>query len=83
MAGADANQASQRAKSYTPGDRSTPSHSRPSGLGNGTHYLAVTIEVDYEVRPGLMLGLSVAGGLYPVVRQSGGPVLTASIARVF
>jgi len=65
------------------GDGVAPYHSSPSGLGNGTHYLAFTIEVDYEVRPGLMLGLSVAGGLYPVVRQSGGPVLTASIARVF
>jgi len=77
-------QARLRLQGYHPlGDGSAAYHSSPSGLGNGTHYVAFTLEADYELRPGLMLGLSVAGGVYPVLRQSGGPVLVASVARVF
>lgn len=64
-------------------DGSAPYHQSPSGIGNGTEYVGFTLEGDYRLAEGLWLGLSLAGGLGPVVRQTGGPQLALGISRTF
>ncbi len=62
------------------GNGDAPYHRSPSGLGNGTRFLAFTIEVERRVAPRIWLGASVAGGLVAVARQTGGPVITLYLA---
>jgi hypothetical protein len=62
------------------GDGSAPYHRSPSGIGNGTRYLAFTLELERRVATHLSVGGSLAGGLGPVARQTGGPVLTVYLA---
>lgn len=57
-------------------DGEAPYHSSPSGIGNGTAYAAFTIEIERSVTERSVVGVSIAGGLGPVVRQTGGPVIT-------
>ena len=64
-------------------DGSAPYHTSPSGIGNGTEYVGFTLEGDYRLADGLWLGLSLAGGLGPVVRQTGGPQLALGLSREF
>ena len=59
---------------------SAPYHSSPSGIGNGTMYTGFTLEVERAVSELLTLGVSLAGGLGPIARQSGGPVITGYAA---
>lgn len=65
------------------GDGAASYHASPSGLGNGTAYIGFTLEVERLVAPGWWVGLSLAGGLAPVLRQTGGPAITVSIAHAF
>jgi len=65
------------------GDGTAPYHRSPSGLGNGTTYVAFTVEIDRELPDGWFVGVSLAGGVAPVVRQTGGPVIGGSVARRF
>ena len=62
------------------GDGDAPYHASPSGIGNGTRYVGFTLEVERALRERLAMGLSLAGGLGPVVRQTGGPVITGYVA---
>ncbi len=64
-------------------DGSAAYHQSPSGMGNGTEYVAFTLEGDYRLVEGLWLGLSLGGGLGPVVRQIGGPQLALSLSHRF
>jgi hypothetical protein len=65
------------------GDGDAPYHRSPSGIGNGTRYIAFTLEFDRELQDGWFVGVSLAGGVAPVARQTGGPVIGASFARTF
>ena len=65
------------------GNGTTPYHASPSGIGNGTAYVAFTIEVERRISERVALGFSVAGGLAPVRRQTGGPVLTGYLATAW
>lgn len=62
------------------GNGTTPYHASPSGIGNGTAYTAFTLEMERWLDENLALGLSLAGGLAPVIRQTGGPVITGYLA---
>ena len=64
-------------------DGTEPTHTSPSGLGNGTSYVGATLELDREIREGWYLSLSLAGGLGGLRRQTGGPVLGLAVARVW
>ncbi len=64
-------------------DGTAPYHESPSGIGNGTEYVAFTLEGDCRLREGLWFGLSLGGGLGPVVRQIGGPQLAVSMSQRF
>ncbi len=65
------------------GDGTAPYHASPSGLGNGTTVVAFTLEAERKVADGWWLGFSVAGGLAPVIRQTGGPAITGFVAHAF
>jgi hypothetical protein len=62
------------------GDGSAPYHTSPSGIGNGTSYVGFVIEIERVIAEGLSLGISLAGGLPGVRRQTGGPVLSVYFA---
>jgi len=62
------------------GDGAEPYHASPSGIGNGTRYVGFTLEVERVATDLLTVGISLAGGLGPVVRQIGGPVITGYAA---
>jgi hypothetical protein len=62
-------------------DGTAPYHDSPSGIGNGTEYVAFTIELERLVAKDLWFGISVGGGLGPVTRQTGGPQLAISVSR--
>lgn len=62
------------------GDGTAPYHASPSGIGNGTRYVGFTLELERVMGEHLTLGVSLAGGLGPVVRQTGGPVITGYAA---
>jgi hypothetical protein len=62
------------------GDGAAPYHRSPSGIGNGTRFLAFTVEIEREVAEHLSIGGSLAGGMGPVARQTGGPVLSFYLA---
>ncbi|MEO0323835.1 MAG: hypothetical protein AAF447_12820 [Myxococcota bacterium] len=55
----------------------------PSGQGNGVSYLGFAAEVENELRPGWFLGGVFEGGLGLLQRQTGGPVLSLALARVW
>jgi len=63
------------------GDGDAPYHASPSGIGNGTAYIGFTLEAERLVAPDWWLGFSLAGGLAPVIRQTGGPAITLFIAH--
>lgn len=65
------------------GDGTAPYHRSPSGIGNGTSYVGFTIEVERTVSERVALGFSLAGGLAPVRRQTGGPVITGYLATAW
>ncbi len=65
------------------GDGSAPYHQSPSGIGNGTRYVGFALELNYKLKGPWMLDFSLQGGLGPVARQTGGPVLTMGVAAVF
>ncbi len=62
------------------GDGDAPYHRSPSGIGNGTRFVAFTVEIERRVAEHVSLGGSLAGGLGPVARQTGGPVLSLYLA---
>ncbi|MEM1416742.1 MAG: hypothetical protein AAGH15_17725 [Myxococcota bacterium] len=55
----------------------------PSGQGNGVSYLGVAFEMDKEVRPGWFVGGVIEGGLGALRRQTGGPVFSLAVSRVW
>jgi hypothetical protein len=57
-----------------------PYHRSPSGIGNGTRFLAFTLEFERRIAPRIWLGASLAGGMGAVARQTGGPVVTVYLA---
>jgi len=58
-----------------------PAHTSPSGVGNGTRYLAWVLEWERRVGESWSLGGTLEGGAGLVRRQAGGPVFTLYVAR--
>ncbi len=65
------------------GNGSAPYHTSPSGMGNGTSYIGIAVESDYELTPHFYLGLTLEGGLLAIRRQTGGPVVSVYAATRF
>lgn len=65
------------------GNGTAPYHDSVSGIGNGTAYAGFTVELDRKVSENWSVGGSVAGGLGPVLRQTGGPVLALNVSAVY
>jgi hypothetical protein len=65
------------------GDGEVPYHESVSGIGNGTSYAGFTVEYDRKVSDHWFLGASIAGGLGPVIRQAGGPVISLNVSAVY
>lgn len=57
------------------GDGRAPYHDSPSGIGNGTRYVAFTAEWVKQIEGGPGLGFSVAGAFATSMRQTSGPVI--------
>jgi hypothetical protein len=55
----------------------------PSGMGNGTRYTGLALEADYRLVNHWDLGLTLESGLGIQQRQTGGPVISLSIASTF
>jgi hypothetical protein len=64
-----------------PGD--APRTESPSGINNGTGYLGVGLEGEWQFVPRWFLGLTLEGGLVYVRRQTGGPVISVFLATTF
>lgn len=64
-------------------DDEAPGHLSPSGIGNGTGYIGVAAEVDFQFQPQWYVGMTVEGGLGFLSRQTGGPVITLYLANRF
>ncbi len=62
---------------------SAPRHESPSGMGNGTRYWGLALEADVRVATRWDLGLSFEGGIGPLLRQTGGPVINLFAAATF
>jgi len=62
------------------GDGDAPYHRSPSGIGNGTRFVAFTVEIERQLSEHVALGGSLAGGMGPLARQTGGPVLSVYLA---
>jgi hypothetical protein len=60
-----------------------PRHESPSGMGNGTRYWGFAFEGDVRVTPRWDVGMSLEGGIGPILRQTGGPVLNVYAATGF
>lgn len=60
-----------------------PRDDSPSGIGNGTSYTGLALEADYEWTKHWYLGTVLEGGLFGVVRQTGGPVISLYVAHKF
>jgi hypothetical protein len=58
-------------------------HESPSGIGSGTSYVGIAVEMDYPIAPSWWLGGTVEGGLGALSRQTGGPVVTLYVATRF
>ena len=65
------------------GNGTAPYHDSVSGIGNGTAYAGFTVELDRKVSDHWFVGMSLAGGLGPVRRQTGGPVLAFNVSAVY
>ena len=65
------------------GNGDAPHHDSVSGIGNGTNYAGFTIEYDRKLGDHWAVGFSLAGGLGPVLRQTGGPVLALNVSAVY
>lgn len=65
------------------GNGTTPYHDSVSGLGNGTHYTGFTVEFDRQVSDHWFVGLSLAGGMALVIRQTGGPVVAFNVSAIY
>ena len=65
------------------GNGEAPYHDSVSGIGNGTSYAGFTIEYDRKVSEHWFVGFSLAGGLGPVWRQTGGPVIAFNVSAVY
>jgi hypothetical protein len=65
------------------GNGSAPYHDSVSGIGNGTSYAGFTIEYDRSLGEHWSLGFSLAGGLGPIQRQTGGPVLALNLSAAY
>lgn len=55
----------------------------PSGMGNGTRYTGLALEADYRLVNHWDLGITLESGLGIQQRQTGGPVISLSIATTF
>lgn len=62
---------------------SAPRHESPSGMGNGTRYWGFALEADVRVARAWDVGLTIEGGAGPLVRQTGGPVISLYAATGF
>lgn len=60
-----------------------PRHESPSGIGNGTRYWGLAIEADVRVASRWDVGITLEGGAGPLVRQTGGPVISLYAATSF
>jgi len=60
---------------------SAPNHTSPSGVGNGTRYLGVALELERRVSESWFVGGTIEGGAGLIRRQAGGPVFTLYVAR--
>ncbi len=60
-----------------------PRHESPSGMGNGSRYWGFALEADVRVAARWDVGLTIEGGAGPLVRQTGGPVLSLYAATTF
>lgn len=62
---------------------SAPRHESPSGMGNGTRYWGFALEADVRVAARWDVGVSFEGGIGPLLRQTGGPVINVFAATAF
>ncbi|MEM9069902.1 MAG: hypothetical protein AAGE52_15425 [Myxococcota bacterium] len=60
-----------------------PRGNSPSGIGNGVSWAGFALEVDYRLRDGWYLGLTLEGGLSGLRRQTGGPVTSLWVATQY
>jgi hypothetical protein len=60
-----------------------PRSQSPSGIGNGVSWMGMAVELDYELLREWYLGLTIEGGLGFLRRQTGGPVVSLSIAHTY
>lgn len=60
-----------------------PRHESPSGMGNGTRYWGFAVEADVRVAARWDVGASFEGGIGPLLRQTGGPVINVFAATSF
>jgi hypothetical protein len=60
-----------------------PRHESPSGMGNGTRYWGFALEADVRVARRWDVGLTFEGGIGPLLRQTGGPVVSLYCATSF
>lgn len=58
-------------------------HETTTGMGNGTSYLAFTLEGDYQFVERWFVGVAFAGGIAHIRRQMGGPVFNPYVATRF
>ena len=55
----------------------------PSGIGNGTSYVGIALEGEWQFTDAWYLGLTLEGGMVAVRRQTGGPVISPFVATRF
>lgn len=64
-------------------DGSAPRTESPSGYANGTSYMGIALELDYEWIPEWFLGVTLEGGAGYLRRQTGGPVISLSLSHTY
>lgn len=60
-----------------------PRSNSPSGIGNGVSYAGIAFEMDRRITDTWFLGFTIEGGLPGLRRQTGGPVLSLSVATQY
>ncbi len=60
-----------------------PRANSPSGIGNGVSYAGFAVEFDRRITDSWFAGLTIEGGLPGLRRQTGGPVISLSVATQY
>ena len=64
-------------------DLRAPRDNSPNGLGNGSSWMGIAMELDLKLSASWFLGLTVEGGAGPIRRLSGGPVISLSVSTQY